>query len=72
MQCSIVDVVVICVNVLEHDARQDFEPWNCGLGHASIELTLNTYSHALPGLQKRAAEKMDGILGGQAGKLAIG
>jgi integrase len=31
------------------------------LGHASIELTLNTYSHVLPTLQKKAAEKMDGI-----------
>jgi integrase len=31
------------------------------LGHAKIQLTLDTYSHALPTLQKEAAAKMDGI-----------
>lgn len=29
------------------------------LGHARISLTLDTYSHALPGLQKSAADKLD-------------
>jgi integrase len=29
------------------------------LGHASIQLTLDTYSHVLPTMQKIAAEKMD-------------
>jgi integrase len=33
------------------------------LGHASIQLTLDTYSHVLPTMQKKAAEKMDGFLG---------
>jgi integrase len=33
------------------------------LGHASIQLTLDTYSHVLPTMQKRAAEKMNRILG---------
>jgi integrase len=33
------------------------------LGHASIEITLNTYSHVLPTMQKKAAEKMAGIFG---------
>lgn len=32
------------------------------LGHANIMLTLNTYSHVLPSLQKEAAEKMDNLL----------
>jgi integrase len=32
------------------------------LGHASIQITLDTYSHVLPTMQKRAAEKMDRIL----------
>lgn len=36
------------------------------LGHASIQLTLDTYSHVLPTMQKRAAEKMNGIFGRQA------
>ena len=29
------------------------------LGHASIQLTLDTYSHVLPTMQKIAAERMD-------------
>jgi integrase len=33
------------------------------LGHSSIEMTLNTYSHVLPTMQKKAAEAMDSILG---------
>jgi integrase len=33
------------------------------LGHASIQLTLDTYSHVLPTMQKRAAAKMNRILG---------
>jgi len=36
------------------------------LGHASIQLTLDTYSHVLPTMQKRAAEKMDSIVGRRA------
>jgi integrase len=33
------------------------------LGHATIQLTLDTYSHIFPTMQKRAAEKMDGFFG---------
>jgi len=33
------------------------------LGHASIELTLNCYSHVLPTMQQGAAAKMNAILG---------
>jgi integrase len=33
------------------------------LGHASVQLTLDTYSHVLPTMQKRAAQKMNSILG---------
>jgi len=29
------------------------------LGHSDISLTLNTYSHVLPSMQEKAAEKMD-------------
>jgi integrase len=36
------------------------------LGHASIQLTLDTYSHVLPTMQQRAAVKMDLILGRKA------
>jgi integrase len=34
------------------------------LGHASITLTLDTYSHALPTMQARAAAKFDAVLYG--------
>jgi integrase len=33
------------------------------LGHASITITLDTYSHVLPGLQEAAAERLDKMLG---------
>jgi integrase len=32
------------------------------LGHASITITLDTYSHVLPGLQEAAAERLDKML----------
>lgn len=32
------------------------------LGHASIEITLNTYSHVLPTMQREAADKLDRLL----------
>ena len=30
-------------------------------GHAKISLTLDTYSHVLPSMQKEAANKIDGL-----------
>ena len=36
------------------------------LGHSQISLTLNTYSHVLPSLQRDAAALMDAILGDRA------
>ena len=33
------------------------------LGHSQISLTLNTYAHVVPALQRMAAAKMDAILG---------
>ena len=32
------------------------------LGHASIQVTLDTYSHVVPGLQEAAANKFDEIV----------
>jgi integrase len=32
------------------------------LGHANISITLDTYSHVLPGLQEAAAERFDKVL----------
>ena len=34
------------------------------LGHSQISMTLNTYAHVVPALQRVAAEKMDAILNG--------
>ncbi len=33
------------------------------LGHASIGITLDTYSHVLPSMQAEAAEAVDAIFG---------
>ena len=33
------------------------------LGHASVVITLDTYSHVLGGLQREAADKVDELLG---------
>ncbi len=33
------------------------------LGHSEISLTLNTYSHVLPGLGRDAADRLDALLG---------
>jgi integrase len=35
------------------------------LGHASIVLTLDTYSHALPTMQKDATEKIEKMMSGR-------
>jgi integrase len=34
------------------------------LGHSQISLTMNTYSHVLPVLQREAADRMEAVLGG--------
>ena len=36
------------------------------LGHTSISLTLDTYSHVLPDMQEAAAEKMEAMFGAGA------
>ena len=38
------------------------------LGHASIQLTLDTYSHVLPDMQQGAVDKMEDMLFGQGRK----
>ena len=41
------------------------------LGHANIGITLDTYSHVLPGLQKKAAERFDHLVEGKnVGKMS--
>ena len=37
------------------------------LGHASIQLTLDTYSHVVEGLQERASERLEALLTKSAG-----
>lgn len=36
------------------------------LGHSTISLTMNTYSHVIPALHQEAADQMDGVLRGTA------
>ena len=38
-----------------------------GLGHSSIGITLDLYSHVIPSLQSDAAKAMDGLLGKASG-----
>jgi integrase len=33
------------------------------LGHSNVGITLDTYSHVLPGMQREAADKLDDVLG---------
>jgi len=40
------------------------------LGHASIEITLNTYSHVLPTLQRDAADKLEGVFSSIGSQMA--
>jgi integrase len=37
------------------------------LGHSSITLTMDTYSHVLPALQREAADAIDRLFRGQGG-----
>jgi integrase len=41
------------------------------LGHSTITLTLDTYSHVLPTMQQRAAQKMGRILGYKPAEKAV-
>jgi len=41
------------------------------LGHASIQMTLDTYSHVAPGLQQAAAESFDRLLNGRHENVAV-
>ncbi len=41
------------------------------LGHASIQITLDTYSHVAPGLQEAAAIRLDDMLNHEAKNEAV-
>lgn len=36
------------------------------LGHSTIALTMNVYSHVIPALQREAADRMDAVLMAEA------
>lgn len=38
------------------------------LGHANVSVTLDTYSHALPDMQREASDLLDDIITGQNGR----
>jgi integrase len=55
----IVAAVVACLRVGQHPKYvQEL------LGHANISITLDVYSHVLPGMGDGLADAMDGALGG--------
>jgi integrase len=37
------------------------------LGHSQISLTMDTYSHVIPALQRDAADRMDALLSNGSG-----
>jgi integrase len=37
------------------------------LGHSQVSVTLDTYSHVAPSLQREAADRPDGLLAGAPG-----
>jgi len=41
------------------------------LGHASIQITLDTYSHVAPGLQEAAAKSFDAIVNRKAARETV-
>ena len=41
------------------------------LGHSSISMTLDTYSHVAPGLQKTAAESFEKLLNSRCENVAV-
>ena len=40
-----------------------------GLGHSSIAVTIDTYSHIVPGLQEMAARRIEVAIGDEALKI---
>jgi len=50
--------------VVPHGLRRRLHPKIASerLGHASIAITMDTYSHAIPGLQEDAAQRIDAAL----------
>ena len=42
------------------------------LGHASIRITLDTYSHVTPGLQQAAAESFDTLVNNRHENIGVG
>jgi integrase len=40
------------------------------LGHSSINLTIDTYSHVMPGIEEAAARKIDEVIGSEVRKIS--
>ena len=73
------DVKVICLHDARHThaslmLKQGVHPKVVQerLGHASIQMTLDTYSHVVPGLQEAAAIRFDEMLNHKAKNEAVG
>ncbi|MET1058988.1 MAG: tyrosine-type recombinase/integrase, partial [Nocardioides sp.] len=66
------DLPVLTVHELRHthasllfEAGQSVKVVQERLGHASAQVTLNTYAHLLHDAQSRAATALDDLLGGE-------
>jgi integrase len=62
-----------------HDLRHSMATWHLQhgtpskivqemLGHSTISMTLDTYSHVLPGMQRKATDQMQARLFGTSGR----
>lgn len=49
------------------EAGADLYEVSRGLGHSSIATTANVYAHLTDSMRQRVADRMDGILGSEAG-----
>ena len=71
------NLIVLCPNChskAEHISREAFrlKIVQERLGHASIRLTLDTYSHVTPGLQQAAAESFDKLVNNRYENIGVG
>lgn len=58
-----------CLMLLRLQAGENAKVVSERLGHASIALTLDVYTHVLPDMQEAAAQKLENILFRSAGTL---
>ena len=53
----------VAISEVDWRSPEDYSRMPC---HSQISITLDTYSHVLPSMQKEATEKMDAMFAGLA------